>query len=53
VAGHRDARLHVDRVEVGALLAVELDADEVLVHELRDPLVLERLALHHVAPVAG
>ena len=53
VAGHRLHRLHVDRVDVGALLAVDLDADEVLVHELRRLGVLERLVLHHVAPVAG
>ena len=32
VAGHRLHRLHVDRVDVGALLAVDLDRDEVLVH---------------------
>ena len=29
-------RLHVDRVEVGPLFAVDLDADEVLVHQRRD-----------------
>ena len=51
--GERDHRLHVDRVEVGPLLAVDLDADEVLVHRRRDRVVLERLVLHHVAPVAG
>jgi hypothetical protein len=39
-------------VDVGPLLAVHLDVDEVLVHERGDPFVLERLALHHVAPVA-
>ena len=52
-AGHRLARLHVDGVDVGPLLAVELDRDEARVHQLRGLLVLERLALHHVAPVAG
>ena len=31
-AGQRDDGVHVDRVEVGPLLAVDLDADEVLVH---------------------
>ena len=59
--GHRPAavaadllhRLHVDGVDVGALLAVDLDADEVLVHVGRRLWVLEGLALHHVAPVAG
>ena len=53
LAGHRLDGLHVDRVDVRALLAVDLDAHEVLVHERGDPLVLEGLALHHVAPVAG
>ena len=51
--GHRLAGLHVDGVDVRALLAVELDAHEALVHEVRRPLVLEGLAFHHVAPVAG
>ena len=53
LAGHRLHRLHVDRVDVGPLLAVDLDADEVLVHVGRGLRVLEGLALHHVAPVAG
>ena len=35
VAGHRLHRVHVDRVDVGPLLAVDLDADEVLVHVAR------------------
>ena len=52
-AGHRLDGLHVDRVDVRALLAVDLDADEALVHQRRDLGVLEGLALHHVAPVAG
>ncbi len=52
-SGQRLHRGHVDRVDVGPLLAVDLDADVVLVHEARDLLVLERLALHDVAPVAG
>ena len=53
VPGHRRGRLHVDRVDVGPLLAVDLDADEVLVEVRRRRLVLERLVRHHVAPVAG
>ena len=44
---------HVDRVDVGALFAVDLDRDEVLVHQGCYASVLERLALHDVAPVAG
>ena len=53
VAGHRDDGVHVDPVEVGPLLAVDLDADEALVHQSGRHRVLERLPLHHVAPVAG
>ena len=53
LAGHRRGRLHVDRVDVRPLLAVDLDADEVLVEVRRGRLVLERLVRHHVAPVAG
>ncbi len=53
VAGHALHGLHVERVDVGALLAVDLDADELLVHQRRSARVLEGLALHHVAPVAG
>ncbi len=59
--GHRPAAaavlegldgLHVQLVDVGALLAVDLDAHEVLVHGRGDAFVLEGLPLHHVAPVA-
>ena len=53
VAGHGLHGVHVDGVDVRALLAVDLDRHEVLVHQLRHRGVLERLALHHVAPVAG
>ena len=53
LAGHPLDGLHVDVVDVGALLAVDLDRDEPLVHVGGGVLVLEGLALHHVAPVAG
>ena len=53
VAGHRDRGLHVDGVDVGPLLAVDLDADEVRVQLRRGRVVLERLVRHHVTPVAG
>ena len=53
VAGHRGRGGHVDGVDVGPFLAVDLDADEVLVQVRRGRLVLERLVRHHVAPVAG
>ena len=52
-AGHRLHGVHVDRVDVRALLAVDLHADEVVVHDQRDVRVLEGLVLHDVAPVAG
>ena len=51
--GHRLDRRHVDLVEVGALLAVDLDRHEPVVQVARRRLVLERLAFHHVAPVTG
>src|SRR5436190_321769 len=51
-AGPRDDGVHVARVEIRPLLAVDLDADETLVHHRGRRLVLERLVLHHVAPVA-
>ena len=51
--GHRLDGAHVQLVEVGALLAVHLDRHEVVVHVGRGRRVLERLALHDVAPVAG
>ena len=51
--GHRLHGAHVDAVQVGALFAIDLDADEQVVHELGRRLVLERLVLHDVAPVAG
>ena len=44
--------LHVDVIHVGSLLAIHLDAHEVLVHDARDPGVFERLPLHDMAPVA-
>src|SRR5262249_9958857 len=50
---HRLHGAHVHRVDVGPLLAIDLDGDVVLVQIRRDLLVLERLLRHHVAPVAG
>ncbi len=46
-------RLHIDVIDVGSFLAVDLDADEELVHQRRDLRVVEAFALHHVTPVAG
>ncbi len=43
---------HVDAIDVGPLLAIDLDRDAGLVEDGGDGGVLERLALHDVAPVA-
>ena len=51
--GHRLGGRHVDRVDVGPLLAVDLDGDEPGVDLLGRRGVLERLVGHDVAPVAG
>ncbi len=51
-ARHRLHRLHVDGVDVGAFLTVDLHVDEPVVHLRGDGGVLERLVRHHVAPVA-
>ena len=50
---HRDGCVHVERVDVGALLTVDLHVDEVLVHQRRRRRALERLVGHHVTPVTG
>ena len=52
-AGEDLRRRHVHGVQVGPLLAVDLDVDEPLVHGGGDLRVGEHLALHDVAPVAG
>ncbi len=51
-ARHDLADAHVDPVHVGPLLAVDLDADEGLVHEPGHLGILEGLVGHDVAPVA-
>ena len=50
--GRRD-NVHIDAIDVGAFLTVDLDVDEVVVHEGCGFVVLEGLMRHHVAPVAG
>ena len=52
-AREQAAPLHVDLIDVRALLPVDLDAHEVLVHERRDLRIREDLTLHDMAPVAG
>ena len=46
-------RAHVDRIDVRALLAVDLDVDEQVVHHGGGGFVLEALMRHDVAPMAG
>ena len=53
LAGHRLDGGHVDFIDVGPLFAVQLHADEFLVHHGRHFRAGEALALHHVAPMAG
>ena len=53
VACQRHDGVHVERVDVGPFLAVDLDVDEMFVHQPRDRVVLEGLVLHHMAPAAG
>ncbi len=50
-AGEHSYRFHVDVVDVGALLSIDLDGDVVFVDVPRDLHVLEGLALHDMAPV--
>ena len=49
---HRCDRLLVSSVDIGPLVSVELDADEILVEEADDLVVLEAFLRHHVTPVA-
>src|SRR5579871_4118736 len=44
---------YVDLVDVGALLAVDFDVDEQLVHDGGHLLVFETLMSHDMTPVAG
>ncbi len=43
----------IDPVEVRTFLAVDLDVDEQLVHQGRDPRIFEGFVRHDVAPVTG
>src|SRR6266404_1998864 len=44
---------HIDLVHVWPFLAIDFDADEMLVEKLGHFLALERFTFHDVAPVAG
>ena len=52
-AGHALDRAHVNLIEVRPLFAVDLDRDEVAVHQRGGIGIFERLTGHDVAPVAG
>src|SRR6185437_6498999 len=52
-ARHADGGLHVERIHIGTLLAVHLDADELAIHDGCRALVLERFMRHDVTPMAG
>jgi hypothetical protein len=51
--GHHLQRIHIDRIDVRTLFAVDFDVHEVRVHQRGDRLVLERLTFHHMTPVTG
>ena len=51
--GHRSHRIHVCVVDVWKVFTIDLDGDEVLVHELCDFDIGKGLTSHHVTPVAG
>ena len=44
---------HVESVDIGSLLAVDLHVDEMFVHQAGNLGILKGLMGHHVAPVAG
>ena len=51
-AGHHLHRLHINGVQVGAFLPVNLDVDEMFVHQGGDGVVFKGFPFHHMAPVA-
>lgn len=50
---HQLGGYHVEIIHVRALLPVDLDADDRLVHQLGDLRILEDLPFHHMAPITG
>ena len=53
LAGHRQGHLHQRRVDLGALLSIDLNGDDIGVDDLSHLRVAERLQRHNVAPVAA
>ena len=52
MASHHLNGIHVNLIEIRALFTIDFNVDEILVHQLRNLFVLERLVFHHVTPVA-
>jgi len=52
-ARHQLGGRHVEFIHVRALLPVDLDADDRLVHQLGDLRILKDLPFHHMAPITG
>lgn len=52
-AGRRLHIRHVDAVDIGPFLAIQFDRHEMPVEQPGDLLILKRLAIHDMAPVAG
>ncbi len=50
---HGTQRSHIDLIDIGSFLAVDLNIDEQRVHDAGNFRVFERLMRHDVAPVAG
>ncbi len=50
---HRRQRCLIQMVKVRAFLTVDLDADELLVHQIGNRLILKALMGHDMAPVTG
>ena len=46
-------RLHINRIQIRPLLPVNLNVDKMPVHNPRDRLILKRLPLHHMTPMAS
>ena len=44
---------HINMIDIGALLAIDLDVHEKLVHHGRGRFVLKTFMRHHMAPMAG
>src|SRR5688572_9078545 len=51
--GHGLHRVHINMVQVGALLAIYLDIDKMLVHEAGSLLVFKTFLFHYMTPVTG